>query len=331
MTSSIRTALAPFGVALCAASFAGTAADADQMHYARIATIDLPGDKGGHGDWATFDPDTRTVWLSQSPDHNVVVVDTGSNTIKHVIPGIEDGHGIGFSSKYAFISDNAKNVTVVVDKHAFGQVAILKPAGKGPNGVAVDSKTGNVFVGSDSADMTVFSGKPPFAQIASFKLSDKPSKDGPDVGVFVRTKDRLYQPIDNVVAIVDPNQHKVIATWDVGVRGQTKPMVFDHKTGRFLVGTTDQQMLSVDAGTGRVMKTIPVKGKVDETVIDEIARRAFVGDKAGLIEVIDLDQAAVVDSLPSEPNVHTLAVDPGSHSIYVYRNESNKLDVFAPR
>jgi DNA-binding beta-propeller fold protein YncE len=137
----------------------------------------------------------------------------------------------------------------------------------------------------------------------------------------VRTKDRLYQPIDNAVAVIDPNQHKVIATWDVGVKGQTKPMVFDYKTGRFLLGTTDQQMLSVDAGSGRVVKAIPVKGKVDETVIDEAARRAFVGDKAGLIEVIDLDQAAVVDSPPSEPNVHTLAVDPASHSIYVYRNE----------
>jgi len=331
MASSIRTVFAPLSVALCATLFVGTVAGAGQTHYALIATIDLPGDKGGDGDWATFDPDTRTVWLSQSPDHNVVVVDTGTNAIKHVIPGIEDGHGIGFSSKYAFISDNAKNVTVIVDKRTFGPVAVLKPAGKGPNGVVVDPKTGNVFVGSDSADMTVFSGKPPFAQIAAFKLSDKPSKEGPDVGVYVRAKDRLYQPIDNAVAIIDPNQRKVIATWDVGVKGQTKPMVFDHKTGRFLLGTTDQQMLSVDADTGRVVKAIPVKGKVDETVIDEAARRAFVGDKAGLIEVVDLDQEAVVDSLPSEPNVHTLAVDPGSHSIYVYRNESNKLDVFATR
>jgi DNA-binding beta-propeller fold protein YncE len=332
MTSSIRAALAPLSVALCATAFASVVAGAEQTtHYTLVTTIDLPGDKGGHGDWTTFEPDTRTVWLSQSPDHNVVVVDTESNTIKHVIPGIEDGHGIGFSSKYAFISDNAKNVTVVVDKRTFGQVGVLKPAGKGPNGVVVDSKTGNVFVGSDSSDMTVFNGKPPFAQIAAFKLAEKPSKDGPDVGIYVRAKDRLYQPIDNTVAVVDPNHHKVIATWDVGVKGQTKPMVFDRKTARFLLGTTDQKMLSLDAESGRVVKAISVKGKVDETVIDEAARRAFVGDKAGLIEVVDLDQGTVVDSLPSEPNVHTLAVNPVSHAIYVYRNESNKLDVFVPR
>jgi hypothetical protein len=53
-----------------------------------------------------------------------------------------------------------------------------------------------------------------------------------------------------------------------------------------------------------------VKGKVDETVIEEAARRAFVGDKTGMIEVIGLDRRAVAGSLPSEPNVHTSTVDP---------------------
>lgn len=60
----------------------------------------------------------------------------------------------------------------------------------------------------------------------------------------------------------------------------------------------------------RVLQVIPVKGKVDESVIDEAARRAFVGDKAGMIEVIGLDRRAIAGSLPSEPNVHTSTVDP---------------------
>lgn len=66
----------------------------------------------------------------------------------------------------------------------------------------------------------------------------------------------------------------------------------------------------LDADTWRVLQVIPVKGKVDENVIDEAARRAFVGDKTGMIEVIGLDRRAVAGSLPSEPNVHTSSVDP---------------------
>ncbi len=131
-----------------------------------------------------------------------------------------------------------------------------------------------------------------------------------------------------MVAVIDPQANKVVAVWNPGIKGSGKPMVYDAKTNHFILGTTDLKMLVLDADTGNVLSAIPVEGKVDETVIDEGLRRAYVGDKAGLIEVIDLDTNTVVDSLPSEPNVHTLTVDPVSHVVYVYRNESNKVDVF---
>lgn len=298
--------------------------------YALLKTIDLPGDKGGHGDWTTFDPDTRTVWLSQSPDHNVVVIDAATNTIKAVIPDIKDGNGIALSPQFAFLSDNGSNVTIVVDKRTFKRVATLTPVGKGPNGTNVVPSTGNVYISSDSNDMTVFQATAPFAQVATFKLQPNPAKDGPDVALYVPSKDRLYQPDDNMIAVIDPHTNKVLAVWDPGIKGQAKPIVYDAKTNHFVLGTTDLKMLVLDADSGKVLASIPVKGKVDETVIDEGLRRAYVGDKAGVIEVIDLDTNAVVGALPSEQNVHTLAVDPTSHAVYVYRNESNKVDVFAP-
>ena len=69
-------------------------------------------------------------------------------------------------------------------------------------------------------------------------------------------------------------------------------------------------------------------GPVDATVIDEAMRRAYVGDKSGVVDVIDLDTDKLVEQLPSEKNMHTLAVDTKTHAVYVYRNESNKVDVF---
>jgi DNA-binding beta-propeller fold protein YncE len=298
--------------------------------YKLLKTINLPGDKGGHGDWTTYDPDTRTVWLSQSPDHNVVVLDATTNTVKAVIPGIKDGNGIALSPQYAFLSDNGSNVTVVVDKRTFQKVATLEPVGKGPNGTNFVSSTGNVYISSDSNDMTVFQATPPFAKVASFKLQPNPSKDGPDVALYAPSKDRLYQPDENAVDVIDPHANTVLAVWRPGIKGSGKPMVYDANTNHFILGTTDLKMLVLDADTGKMIAAIPVKGKVDETVIDEGLRRAYVGDKAGVIEVIDLDTNKVVSTLPSEKNVHTLAVDPVSHAVYVYRNESNKVDVFVP-
>ena len=90
-------------------------------------------------------------------------------------------------------------------------------------------------------------------------------------------------------------------------------------------------MLVLDGKTGKELAQIPVKGAVDETALDERGRRAFVGDKAGLVEVINLDTDKVVGSLPAAKNVHTLTVAPASHRVFVYLNESNKLAIFEPK
>ncbi|HEV2160708.1 MAG TPA: hypothetical protein VGR52_00515 [Stellaceae bacterium] len=304
---------------------------AAQTEYKLVKTIDLPGDKGGHGDWTTFDRDTHTVWLSQSPDHDVVVIDAATNKVKGVIPGVENGQGIALTPEYAFLSDAKGNATIVVNKRTLQKVATLKPEGKGPNGTNYVPQTGEVYVSTDNNEMTVFSAKPPFKETAHFTLEPNPAKGGPDVGLYVAAKRRLYQPDDNIVDVIDPGKHAIVATWNPGVTGDTKPMVYDAKTNHIVLGTTDLKVLVLDAKTGKAIASIPVKGKVDETVIDEGARRAFVGDKAGLIEVVDLDRNTLADILPSEKNVHTLTVDPATHVVYVYRNESNKVDVFARR
>lgn len=314
----------PVAVLVCGLVSAARA----QSEYKLVKTIDLPGDKGGHGDWTTFDPSARTVWLAQSPDHNVVVIDAATNKVKGVIPNIADGNGIALSPDLAFLSDNKNDVTVVVDKSTFKKMGELKPVGKGPNGTTYVSSTNDVYVSTDSNDMTAFGAKPPFAQAAHFKLKPDPSKGGPDVALYVPSKDRIYQPNETAVDVIDPHSNAIVSVWEPGIHGSAKPIVYDQKTNHFILGTTDKKMLVLDGDSGKVITAIPVQGAVDQTVIDEGARRAFVGDKAGVIEVIDLDSNKVVDKLPSEKNVHTLAVDTSSHSVYVYRNVSNTVDVF---
>lgn len=141
-------------------------------------------------------------------------------------------------------------------------------------------------------------------------------------------KDRLYQPDERQVDVIDPHTNTVVAVWQPAITGPGKPLVFGAKTNQFLLGTTDRRMLVLDGDTGRVPTAIAVQGPVDETAIGEGLRGSYVGDNAGVIEVIDLDANRVVETLPSEKNVHTLTVDPVSQAVYVYRNESNKVDVF---
>lgn len=318
--------------ALCAVGLLALAAvpvSAAGSAYKLVKTIDLPGDKGGHGDWTTFNPATGMVWLSQSPDHNVVVIDPRTNTVAHVIPDVANSNGIGFAGNYAFAADNDSNTIVVIDQKTFAKVATLTPAGKGPDTVNFLSKEGEIYTSSNSDDATIFSATKPFKQKATMRLRPDPAKDGPDIAVYAAGKDKIYQPNDNMVDVIDAKSDKIVAVWDPGLTGSAKAAAYDAKTNHLIVGSGEKKMVVLDADSGKVVATIAVPGSVDATVVDETARRAYVGDKSGVVDVIDLDTDKLVDSLPSEKNMHTLAVDTKTHAVYVYRNESNKVDVFA--
>jgi len=313
-------------LALATSSFADA-----QSHYALIKTIDLPG-KGGHGDWVTFDEATNTVWIGQAPAHNVVVLDAEKMEVKATIPGIKEATGIDLDDAYAYVSDAKSNALVVIDKHTFEKVATVDSGGESPDGVSVDRRTGKILLANDDSNNEVmFDGKPPFTKISATELKPRPAKHGPDVGLYVRELDRLFQPVDNMIDVIDPNTNQIESVWDFGVKTDTKPMAYDSKTKHLVIGTRDKKMLIVDPATGKVIATIPFQGgDIDETAIDVGARRAFMGDKSGNVEVVDLDANTIIDHLMTEKGVHTLTVDPKTHRIFVYLNASNKVAVFEP-
>lgn len=319
----------PTAVIVALTAFAELTTAAAGPSYRLLKTIDLPGDKGGHGDWVAFDADTNTVWLAQSPDHNVVVIDAGANSVKGVISGIGDGNVIVLTPKFAFMDDAASNLVTVVDKHSLQRVGTFRPQGKTPDGMVFDAAANRIFVTADDTnDVTVVSAEPPFGQVAHFTLQPQHAKDGPDVPLLVPALRRIFQPDDNIVDVIDASSNKVLTVWRPGAKGDTRSMVFDARTRHLFMGTTGKEMLVLESGSGKVVATIPLQGPVDETTIDEAVRRAFVGDKAGVVEVVDLDKNAVVDAIPSEKNAHTLAVDTSTHDLYVYCDESNKVAVF---
>jgi|SRR5579872_5446265 len=321
------------GVSLFALTMAvpGALGAGNPTQYRLVKTIDLPGAKGGHGDWVTFDQATDTVWLAQAPDHDVVVIDAKTNAVKKVIDGVEEGNGIALSERDAFLADGKGNKVVVVDKRTFAKVAELTDVGKTPDGLYWDPKTNRLWVAADDDNqLSVYEAAGGgFKKIDALKLEPNPAKDGPDVGTFVPEHDRIYQPVDNKVDVIDAKTMKIETVWDPGIKKGAKTIAYDPKSDHLVVGTTDQDVLILNAKDGSVIATVPVDGAVDQSVVESATRRAYVGDKAGHVDVIDLDQNKRITTIPSDKNMHTLTVDSGNHDVYVYRDQGNKVDVFA--
>ncbi|WP_336489443.1 hypothetical protein [Methylobacterium nigriterrae] len=300
--------------------------------YALLKTINLPGTVGGHGDIVAFDADTKTVWLAQSPDNNVVVIDTTTNTVKATIPNIGNANGIALTPQYAFVADVTNNTTDVIDKHTFQVVAQIHQTGTTPDGVIYIPSTNQVAVASDDANVLDFiNASGPFTQTASIQLQPNPAVSGPDVPLYVPQKDLIYQPDDQQMDVINPHTGAIVNTFNLVSTGTVKPAVYDPVTNHLLVGTTNNQLLVVNPDTGAILQTIAIPGSVDQGTIDVSARLAFFGDKAGTADIVNLDTNQLVGGLPAEKNMHTLDVDPTTHDVYVYENNRNTVDVYGPQ
>ena len=302
--------------------------------YSKIDTINLPGGVGGHGDIVAYDADTKTVWLSQSPDNNVIVIDTKNNTVEATIPDIGNANGIDFSPKYAFVADVTNDSLDVIDKRTFSVVDKVPLTGTTPDGVAYIPSTKQVTVASDDANTLSFiNAKAPFTLTSTTQLVPTPSPPGPDVQTYSPQTDRIYQPDDQDIDVINPHTGKITKTFDVlpgsSAIVNVKPPVYDPVSNDLIVGTTNNELLVVNATKGTVFSSIPIKGPVDEGVIDAATRTAFFASNVGSVYAVNLDTDKLVGTIPTEAGTHSLTVDPTNGDLYVYEGNSNTVDVFA--
>ncbi len=300
--------------------------------YVQLKTIDLPGTKGGSGGTIAVDTDTATVWLSQAANRNLVIIESKTNSVRQVIEGLDAAREIGFSEHFVFIADALDGAAVVIGKRSFEKAAALKPVGARPGPIYFDSKQGLLWIASAGGEMTVFKavGRGGFKHLAGLKLRPSPPREVLGNGLYLFSKDRLYQPVDEVIDVVDPKSLKLEHVWSIGAVGRIASLAYDARTDR-LLAASEAVVFVVDAKAGKPMGKVPIRGRAGTVTADSGLRRAYVADATGLVEVIDLDHDTLLASFPSEPGLHALAVDPASHYVYVYRSRANKVDVYAPR
>jgi len=310
--------------------------------YHRIEIIDLaPAGNvtGQHGDWVAYDRDTDTVWLSHQPAKNVVVLDNFLNRIRVIIPNVESGNGIAFNNLFAFVADYGTETVKIYDKHNYHLLQTLSTPG-GPDGVYWDSESPALWVTlDDSSSIAQF--MPVLHPNSIFDLfEDLPRANitlnttaapsaGPDVGVYVVEKKRIYQPIDNFINVIDVTTRKIIATWTLNFTGSAKGISFDSNTTSLILGTSVGKVFIVNANNGQVTATITVPGAIDESAVDYVHRRAFLGDKAGFFDVINLEDHSV-QSVPTAALAHSLAITWHELGVKVwsYYDQLNQVGVY---
>jgi hypothetical protein len=291
-------------------------------------SIRLPG-KGGHGDVVVADPGAHQVYLAQSPDNNVVVIDTAANTIRTVI-AVPAATGIAYNQDYVFVSETKANQVAIISKATWRVIATVASGGKTPDAIYVDSHDHMVFVSNVGSNNTeYFSESAPFKVLGNIPLQPSKPKAGPDLGTYAPKTNTIYQSDDNDVLAIDAATRtiKKVISLPLAAGAAAKDMYYDPRRDVLWVGTSGKEVLAINPATGSVIANVKTPAGADQVSSDG-AGMLFLGlGKGRVMGVVDMDTHQYLASIPTEADTHTLDYLPNSGLVYVYRNRSNVLDV----
>jgi YVTN family beta-propeller protein len=307
---------------------------AAMVQYTQVATIPLPG-KGGHGDWVTYDPATNSVYVALH-ESGVAVIDAGANKVVADIDPIPGPNGIAYDSGYLYVAAGDSNELVVVSKGDWKIVGRVKTKGTSPDGIWVPD-LGRIVVASDDNNwVEVYSAGATPRLLNTISLLPANPKTGPDVGLYVAAKGKLYMPVDALVEVVDVKTGKIGAWVDTGVpltkNGGTKNMIYDQTKNLLWVGTTANKVLILDADTLGVTGSVPAHGGIDQVSFDPEKRFVYTFESSAKgFDVFNADTRLPVAYVNTgSGNTHTGDVNPTTHTVYVYEGDANVVAVYAP-
>jgi DNA-binding beta-propeller fold protein YncE len=290
------------------------AAAANAQHYKVTGNIPIPGQGGW--DYLYADSANRTLYVA----HNSVVdmVNLDSEKAVGQISGMQHVHGIAVahSLNRGFISDGGSGEVVVFNLKTHAVEQKVK-AGENPDGILYDPASKRVFAfngrSQNATAIDAASGK----VVGTIALDGKPEFPATD------GKGNIYANIEDKSEIVHINPHtlKVEATWSIAPCQEPSGLAIDVRGRRLFSVCQNKLMAVVNAGTGKVVATVPIGQGPDAARYDAARKLAFSSNgRDGTLTVVRQegpDKYSVAETVSTERSARTMALDHKTHKIYV--------------
>jgi DNA-binding beta-propeller fold protein YncE len=282
--------------------------------YKVASRYPVPGNGGF--DYLTLDEKSRRLYLSHGTQVDVVDADSGKvlGTIADT-PGV---HGIAIASefKHGFTSNGRENKVSMFDPET---LKLLKKidVGKGPDGIYYDARTKRVFTNNHgSHDITAIDAKT--GEVVGTVKAEGDGEQaviGADGLIYVNSEDTA-----EVVAF-DPQSLEVKKRFPIGVAKVPTGLAYDAKTNRLFIGCRNEpKMVVMDAGSGKVLTSLPIGRGVDFAGFDPQAKLIFFSCGDGTLNVFQeksADQFEDAGAVKTQPSAKTMAFDPKTRKIFL--------------
>jgi DNA-binding beta-propeller fold protein YncE len=280
-------------------------------HLARTVVI------GGEGFWDYLAHDGVRHRLFLSHATQVEVVDDGSGKILGRIPDTPGVHGIALAQDLGrgFVSNGRDSSVTIFDLRTLEVLGRVHVAARNPDAILYDSTSRRVLTFNGGSANAVGLDAATGRLIGSVPLGGKPEfavADGRG-GVFVNIEDR------GEIVRLDAATLSVRARWPLAGCEEPTGLALDRAHARLFSTCGNGRMVVVDAGTGRIVGSLPIGRGVDGSAFDPATGLAFASNGEGTITVVreeSADSFRVLGNVTTRRGARTMTLDPLTHRLF---------------
>jgi YVTN family beta-propeller protein len=268
-------------------------------------------------DYQSLDPGTGMLFIAHSGANMITVFNTRSKVVIANISSIPHVHGVLAVTELGrvYATDTDDNLVYAIDEHSMRTVAKI-PVGDGPDGLAYDPATREVFVSDETGQNDAVIDTRTEKAVAMIALGGEAGNTQYDAGssrIFV-----AVQTLDQLVAIDPVTLHIVDRSPLPGCDHDHGLNIDAPQRLAFVACDGNAVLLMVDLQSMKVRSTLSVGKHPDVLALDSGWHYLYVASESGVTSVFD-EHGRTLRKVAEgfvATEAHSIAIDPETHSLY---------------
>ena len=270
----------------------------------------------GGWDYLSVDELTSRIFISHGMVVNVVSEKDGK--LIGTIPDTKGVHGIAISNDLnkAFISNGRDSSVTIIDLNTLAFIKKVPVTGQNPDAILYDPFSHKVFAFNGRSSSATVIDATEGKVVATIKLDGKPEfsvSDGKGK-VYVNIEDKSEITCINSVSL------KVEHVWSIAPGEEPSGLALDTESQRLFAVCDNKLMVVVDAGSGKVITTLPIGERTDGVAFDPQLKRVYSSNGKGsltVVQEVNANEFRVLENLPTQPGARTITIDKKTHHVFL--------------
>ena len=282
-----------------------------------VADVPLPG-SASRFDYQSLESASGRLFISHMGAGQLVIFDVRASRVIANLDGFPTVTGVLAvpAEHRAYASATGDHAVVVVDDSTFQTVARV-PGPRFPDGIAYTPEERRVFVSDESGRRDFVIDAATNSVVARIDLDGEAGNTQYDAGshcviVAVQTANQL--------AVIDPATSAIVRriTLDQAVRYPHGVYIDAPHRQAFIAGQESATLGVLDLRTLQLRQVLPIGSDPDVLAFDPALERLYVAAESGVVAVFgERDGSLVQLGWYRAPKAHSVAVDPGTHRVYL--------------